>query len=427
MVYFCAFSVGFREAWQYNNFMYTTIGYVLEQATGTSWEENIQNKIFTPLGMKNSNFSVAEMQKAANAALPYESGKDGVKLLPYRSIESIGPAGSINSSVNDMTKWVQALLAGGQANGARLVSPGRFAELITPQMALPAGGFPETPFATYAMGWMVDAYRGHTIVHHGGNIDGFSALVSFLPSDGIGIVVLTNANGSPAPTIIERRVIDELLQLTNVDWSSRLKQQVAAIPDELPTAPPQISNTTPSRPLDQFVGTYSHPAYGQVKVVKDEDGLRAKFHHIDEALSHWHYDVFVAKVKQNGITTQVPVQFLSGMDGYVNKVQMVLEASVDPIVFTRVTSLEIAPTVIKALVGKYVAMGTPITLSAKENTLMMEIPGQPPYTLQADQGLRLSVKELPDFYVHYELDEQFKVISITLQQPGGSFEATPVK
>ncbi len=420
-------SVGFREAWQYNNFMYTSIGYVLEQATGVSWEENIQKKIFSPLGMTNSNFTVSEMVKAANAALPYEGSKDGATQLAYRSIDSIGPAGSINSSVNDMTRWVQALLAGGQVNGTRLVSQGRFAELITPQMTLPAGGFPETPFSTYAMGWMVDSYRGHTVVHHGGNIDGFSALVSFLPSDGIGIVVLTNANGSPAPTIIERRVLDGLLQLPTVDWSSRLKQQMAAIPDELPTAPPQISSTVPSRSLDQFVGNYSHPAYGQVQVVKAEDGLRVQYHHIDEPLSHWHYDVFVAKVKQGGLTTQIPVQFLSGMDGYVNKMQMVLEASVDPIVFTRVAGAEIPETVIDALLGKYVTMGTPITLSDNNGTLVMEIPGQPPYTLQADQGERFSVKELPDFYVHYELDEQGQVVSITLQQPGGSFVATPVK
>ena len=100
-------SYGIREKWQYNNFMFLLQGMVTEKITGKKWEENIRERIFKPLGMSNSNFSIQEMEKNADASLGYGIKKDSIiKKLDYYHIDAMGPAGSINSNVMEMSNWV---------------------------------------------------------------------------------------------------------------------------------------------------------------------------------------------------------------------------------------------------------------------------------------------------------------------------------
>ena len=89
----------FRSKFQYNNLMFLTAGYLVERLTGRSWEDAVRARIFTPLGMTGSNFSVNDSQKAADFATPYDERDDKVVAIPFRDISTIGPAGSINSNV----------------------------------------------------------------------------------------------------------------------------------------------------------------------------------------------------------------------------------------------------------------------------------------------------------------------------------------
>ena len=91
----------------------------------------------------------------------------------------------------------------------------------TPQMKVE--GYPSKPdllLGSYGLGWFIRAYRGHYQVEHGGNIDGFSALVSLFPLDNIGIVILVNADGSALPTLLERHIADLMLGLEPRAWLS---------------------------------------------------------------------------------------------------------------------------------------------------------------------------------------------------------------
>ena len=101
-----------------------------------------------------------------------------------------------------MARWVAVHTHGGKLDGKSIISPAVLAELHTPQMTL---GLPsekkEISPASYAMGWMADTYRGHRRVHHGGAIDGFTANTCLFPDDGMGLVVLTNKDGTPLPEL----------------------------------------------------------------------------------------------------------------------------------------------------------------------------------------------------------------------------------
>ena len=198
----------FREKFQYQNLMFLTAGHLAAEVAGTSWEEVIRSRILDPIGMKNSNFAVSESQKSRDFATPYTLKDKTAVDIPFRVIDAVGPAGSINSSVNDMAKWLLLNLGGGAIAGKRIVAARQVQDMHRPQMVIQTfpGLFedPEIQQPAYGLGWFIESYRGKKRVHHGGAIDGFICQVSMLPDDGLGVVVLTNLGGSAARRISSR-------------------------------------------------------------------------------------------------------------------------------------------------------------------------------------------------------------------------------
>ena len=99
-------SKDFRAVWQYQNLMYMTAGYLAGQIAGCDWEAFVRQRILDPLDMHSSNFSVDASQQAPNFAIPYNEKDDVVRPIPFRNIDAVGPAGSINSSVSEMARWL---------------------------------------------------------------------------------------------------------------------------------------------------------------------------------------------------------------------------------------------------------------------------------------------------------------------------------
>jgi len=96
-----------REQWYYNNFMYLTQGVLAERITGQSWEDNIKERFFEPLNMKRSSVTIDELAQHSNVALGYElQGDSLINKVDYFHFEGLGPAGGINSSVNDLSNWL---------------------------------------------------------------------------------------------------------------------------------------------------------------------------------------------------------------------------------------------------------------------------------------------------------------------------------
>lgn len=178
-----------------------------------SWGDFVTRRIFAPLGMTESNLAVSALSGNPNVAQPHARIRDTLRVTSYRNLDRIGPAGSINSNVLDMAKWLRFQLAGGKIAGKALVGPRAFEETRTPQLALRRGGGPNRDgyFAAYGMGWFLQDYRGRFVVHHGGNIDGMSAMVAFMPDEQVGVVVLTNMHGSPLVQALAYDVFDRYL------------------------------------------------------------------------------------------------------------------------------------------------------------------------------------------------------------------------
>ncbi|MEQ9027379.1 MAG: serine hydrolase domain-containing protein, partial [Aggregatilineales bacterium] len=222
-------SKDFRTLWQYQNLMYLTAGYLVGTVNDSSWEDVVRERIFAPLEMNDSNLSVIDSQKTDNYALPYEvpDRKSGErKLIDFRNIDAIGPAGSINSNVLDMAKWLMLNLNGGKCKDEQIVAEATLKEIHSAQMPLvteailmpPFETHPEIGQASYGFGWLIQNYRGHRWLHHGGNIDGFNAMISLLPNEKYGIVILSNLSGAIALPILGN-LLDRLLELEPLDWN----------------------------------------------------------------------------------------------------------------------------------------------------------------------------------------------------------------
>lgn len=437
-------TAGIRERWQYNNFMFAAQGVVAEKLTGKPWELNVSERIFQPLGMSESDFSVMDLQKAPDAALGYGLKNDSIiKKLDYYLIDALAPAGAINSNVLDMAQWVKTWIHGGKFHGKEIIPANFVSQAITAQMAigggLPTKEVPDVYFSSYGFGWMLSSYRGHYRVEHGGNIDGFSASTCFFPSDSIGIVVLSNQNGSAVPGVVRNLVADRLLHLAYKDWESYLKGAAVKAKSEANKArstheSTRIANAPATHSLHDFTGIYSNPGYGNFEITLKDDSLFARFPLHTWWLRHDHYDIFEPfdKDPKEGIDTSdnegdnFRLQFDMDAAGTITGVSVNLEAALSkPIhfIWTPKTA-NITAAQLQQYVGEYAfseAVGAKTYI--KGDKLYLFVTGQPEYELDYIGGSSFSIKGLSGFTIQFDADSSGKINGLTSIQPNGKFRA----
>jgi CubicO group peptidase (beta-lactamase class C family) len=434
-------SAGLRQKWQYNNFMFLLQGVVAEKLTGRSWEANIKDRFFAPLGMSNSSTSIEELVKNAEGSIGYGLEKDSIiAASDYYHIDAMGPAGSINSSVNDMAKWVTAWINGGKYNGKEIIPAGYLPQAISSQMiidgALPTKENPDIFLANYGFGWFLSSYRGHYRVEHGGNIDGFSANTSFFPTDSIGIIVLSNQNGSAVPTIVRNLVADRVLHLKYTDWQTDRSQAMAKAKKAAKEAENvKLSNkkagTKPSHSLKEYEGLYKHPAYGTMELVSRGDSLFAVFNKQNWWLQHVHYDVFepfqrnkAGQYDTSEHSTQL--QFDGNTAGEIVSLQLGLEPTLKPLVFTRSPKAKpLTKEELDKFAGEYLLSGIALKVFIKgEKTLYLFVPGQPEYELVPVDTNKFALKGVDGFTILFNADTSGKITELLSIQPNGTFKAT---
>ena len=434
--------IGVRKQWYYNNFMFLAQGVIAERITGKSWEENIKERFFEPLEMTRSNVSIDELEKSSNIAIGYELKKDNIiSPMDYYHISGMSPAGSINSSVNDMSNWLITWINKGKFNDQQIVPEAYVNEAISSQMVasggLPDKEFPDMHLSNYGYAWFLSSYRGHYRVEHGGNIDGFSANVAFFPSDSIGIVVLTNQNGSAVPSLVRNTVADRMLETRKTDWANRfIEQKLKAKKEEkeskVETISSKIENTKPSHILQDYTGKYSNPGYGEFKIMNQNDSLFANFKIKKMYLRHVHYDIFEPfEVTKTGIDTTdsgaLRFNFSTNDGGDISFVKMKVEGALDhPIEFKHEQNIiDVDTATLEKYVGDYELSGTALRVYIKnENKLYLFVPGQPEYELLATGKHKFSFKALEGFKVEFVESDDKSINEMIVIQPNGTFKAT---
>jgi len=418
---------GFRSRFEYSNLSYMVAGVLIEALSGLTWEQFVRERIFTPLGMHDSNVSVEETTQTNNHALPYGEKDGEVRPIPFRNLDAVGPAGSINSTVLDMAKWVMLQLNGGKHGDAQLVSEGQLAKVHTAQIVMEAPAkYEEMPLACYGLGWAVFPYRGHKLIWHSGGIDGFIALTSFLPAQRSGVVILSNLDHNSAPYALTYALSDRLLNLEARPWSERLLKDHADMREATQKArgaTERVEGTRPSHDLAAYAGEYEHPGYGALTIAVEGDNLQFIFHGQSHVLTHRHYDVFDW---DTGFFDAVfPLTFATNARGDVESVSIPLQSGIEDIRFTRVAAKAMRdPDFLARFTGTYELMDMTVTVTLKgDNSLAATIPGQPEIALEPYMGTEFSVRGQPGISVRFEQDESRAVTGFIFSQPGGAARA----
>ncbi|WP_144551004.1 serine hydrolase [Bacillus mycoides] len=335
----------FRTAFLYNNLMYATISYIVENITDQTWEQYVKEHILEPLQMEQTNFSITDSQNTNDYALPYVEKNGEIQEVPFRNIDTVGAAGCINSTIEDMANWVLFHLNQGKTGDHELLSAEMLQQMYTPHNTIPDQPFlstPESPLNSYGLGWFISAYRGYKVIHHGGNIDGFTALVSFIPQKNIGLVILTNSGSTLLPSYLANQIYDELLGLETIDWCKCAIEDTAKIKEMMKegnqSLPEQIKETAPSHALEDYSGTFEHSAYGTLEVYKQNEELYVQFTEMKVPLQHHHYDMFSATLDLFQIEMKVLLAYEMDIKGQFQTIQLHVPAmlSTQPLTFTKV-------------------------------------------------------------------------------------------
>lgn len=330
-----------RTRFQYNNLMFIVAGGLIAQLS-SGWEAFIGERIFNPLGMNSSTFSTRVSQTNADSALPYRRAQDSPQPLPFLNVDTLGPAGSINSNLVDLIPWVRLHLGGGRYGEQQLISPESLREMHSAQIAVQRPGISQVADTDYGLGWQIEDYRGCKTIWHDGFIDGFSSRITFMPQQQVGVVVLANLNASALPTTLSYNFLDRLLGFD-------------AVPRQSPSLAHQ--NRTPTRllgltdlpaksdcPLALCIGEYEHPGYGNLSVRLDSSCLEVTYNSTRLPLVHSGGLTF--RVREEGseavvdediqaVIRELRLRFLlrgSSIEGLT----ATMESAVHPIPFTRI-------------------------------------------------------------------------------------------
>ena len=296
-------SSSMRSKFGYQNIMFLAAGQVVRSVSGQEWDDFVRERIFVPLGMKDTSTSIQTLPRSHDVATPHSKFDGQIVPIPYRNIDNIAPAGSINSNVLDMAQWVRLHLGNGTYEGKPLVSPGSVKEMSTPQTVIRLEGqmarlYPEAHFLNYGLGWFLSDYRGRKLVEHGGSIDGMRALVAMIPEEKLGVVILTNLSGTILSIPLSYRIFDSYLGAPARDWSAEMLKTMNALEEQARAAAAKVeservSGTKPSLALDKYAGDYQSDMYGDATVGLDNGTLMLRRgRNFTGTLEHWHYDVF---------------------------------------------------------------------------------------------------------------------------------------
>lgn len=418
-----------RTRWQYQNLMFMSLGYLTEVLSGLAWEDFVQKRMFDPLGMVSSRATSTAARESPDLSIGYRRKQNRVEAMSlYEGFHAVAPAGSIVSSVADMSQWLRVHLNGGRFNGGQFLSEAQIRQMHAPQMVMDPGKHREMPHSSYGLGWFVQPYRGTNMIHHGGNIDGFSAMFALMPEERVGVVILTNLDGTPARDILKFAVFDRFLDGKPVPWNARFKadreeMQAAGKRGKEKMRSGRVPRTRPSHPLDGYTGTYRHPGYGDLSVSLQDGKLRALYNGNDMSLTHYHYDTFDLSLDRFGATFKT--SFLTNVRGVVDQISVPFESTVDNIVFSRIPEEGMTDhAFLERLVGSYDLMGNSLSISFKDDhTLQIALPMQPVYELLPVKGTEFAVKGVSGVTVEFILPDTGQSSEIQITQSGATFTA----
>ena len=276
----------FRSKWGYTNAAFCAAGLIAGNAANSTWQDQVRSKIFQPLGMTRTLALSKEIVNATNKATAHTMNGDQLIKIPYGQLDNIAPAGSISSSVNDMSKWVTMLLDNGKFEGKQVIPASAIQQTRMPNSILGDGRvlFNNGHFELYGLGWFLQEYGGKKIVSHTGGVNGFVTSVTLIPEEKLGIIVLTNTDANQFYEALKWDIMDAYLGFPYRNYSKvyngyvemQNKMELASVRKKRDSV---ALHLPVALPLQKFTGLYETDPYGTMQIELEGDHLKAKFQH----------------------------------------------------------------------------------------------------------------------------------------------------
>ena len=295
----------FRTRYGYQNLMFIAAGKIVEKVSGKQWCSFVRERILDPLGMTSTTCGFGTL--GANAAIPHNESGGTLRPLPHGNVNGGYGAVAINSSVNDLSKWIRLQLGKGKFEGKQIFSEQQSWQMHQPYLSqqISEAGSRNNPtrhFSGVGMGWFLYDYYGRKIINHSGGLDGMLSYTVLIPEEKVGFVVLTNSE-SRGFGIMMNKIRDVFVDAPKRDWNAEAVEQIKTqkAEDEKERAKvdaSRVANTKPSLAISSYAGTYGDKMYGDVVVSEENGKLVMRFTpapNFVADLEHWHYDTFQIK------------------------------------------------------------------------------------------------------------------------------------
>ena len=354
----------------YNNSGYFILGAIIEKITGKTYEENLKENIFEPLGMKNSGYDLSEPVLLKRSS-GYEKTLSGYRNAPFLDMSLPYAAGSLYSTVEDLLMWDKALQT-------EKLLPKKFMEEIFKPRIDAFGG-------KYAFGWRLTkkkiANEEYDVITHGGGINGFNTINYFIPRNGQVVILFSNAGGAPLDEMTGK-IIDILNGIEVKMPAQSLTEHLASLIDEegIKTAVDQFKEMKEER--DLFVlkeNEMNQLGYSLMNENKLDEAIAVLKLNVDEFPKSANvYDSYGEALLKNGNKEQAIVNYKKSLElnprntGAI-KVLKDLGVTVD-----EPKEIKLSAEILKQYAGKYqLAPNFIMTVSVNGEQIFVQATGQP--------------------------------------------------
>ena len=277
----------FRTKWGYTNSAYMLAGEIIPKVTGRPWEEYVKDNILAPLGMMNTLTLTKDLPASLNRTVPHTLLDGRLTAIPYPQLDNMAAAMGMSSSINDMSKWMMALMNDGKVGQKQMIPAAAVTATFKPQDIVGSVTYPngESGYKLYGLGWFLQDYAGRHLVMNDGAVNGYLSSVTLVPQEKLGIVILTNTDKNELYDALRWQILDAYFKQPYRNYSdialgkyktNEARQQL--LNKELRDS--TALNLAPALPIASYAGKYKNELYGDITVTRGElNNLEMRFEH----------------------------------------------------------------------------------------------------------------------------------------------------
>jgi len=324
----------FRSEFAYDNQLYILAGEVVAKISGMSWSDFIESKLFPLMAIEGCFAQHSNVPKNANQAIPYVYLDNKFSPVDFMNDEIGAPAGGVNCSVEQLTKWLYVQLNQGKSVNEKVVfSKERHQEMLSPVTIVRNTINKETKKVdtlSYALGWFLSEKFNHQIISHGGGLGGMYTQVLLVPELDMGVLIFTNQQNGPGLDALESGILEILLndkaKTTYQDYVAFNNKGTKGAEEAIDKLWQERNTTSkPSLALEQYAQSYVDPWYGEIKIIIEDNKLRfipARSKGLKGTLKHYQHNTFVVEFDDRALMADAYVNFVLSAEGKIKEIEM---------------------------------------------------------------------------------------------------------